>query len=127
MESVSNTLDNSDCLQPDDKQGTPSGTQKHVPHEVNEEEDKAKNMTAEGCKHPDMITQRQHIPQVKQQALPFPGDIIQHVFLFQRLRISVVRGSEKCRTKCVHAHNKKVNFTLHYASDNSISSCQHVR
>lgn len=77
MESVSNTLDNSDGLQPNDKQGTPSGTQKHVPYEVNEEENKAKNMTAEGRKHPDMITQRQQVNlQVKLQALPFPGDIM---------------------------------------------------
>lgn len=60
MENVSNTLDNSGCLQLVDKQGTPSGTRQHFPHEVNvEEESEAKNMTAQGCKHPDKTTQRE--------------------------------------------------------------------
>lgn len=58
MESVSNTLDNSGCLQRVDKQDTPSGTCQHVPHEVNEEE--AKNMTEQGCKQCDNTTQRRN-------------------------------------------------------------------
>lgn len=64
MESISNTSDdNSGCLQLVDKQGTPSGTRQRFPREVNEEEeDEAKNMTAQGCKHPDKITQRQTLP-----------------------------------------------------------------
>lgn len=56
MESVSNMLDNSVCLQHVDKQDTPSGTCQHFPHGVNEEE--AKNMTEQGCKHCDKTTQR---------------------------------------------------------------------
>lgn len=64
MESVSNTLDNSGCLQLVDKQGTPSGTRQHFPHEVNvEEEEEAKNMTAQGCKHPDKTTKETKHPQ----------------------------------------------------------------
>lgn len=47
MDSVSNTLDNSGCLQRVDKQGTPSGTCSIFPHEV-DEEDEVKNLTAQG-------------------------------------------------------------------------------
>lgn len=42
MENASSTLDNSGCLQLSDKQDASSGTCRHFPHELNEEDDKAK-------------------------------------------------------------------------------------
>lgn len=96
MESVSNTLDNRGCLQFVDKQGASSGKRQRFPHEVNEEDDEAKNMTAQGWKHPDKITQRQHVLQVKHQALPLPDGITQHTINIREVSIGVMKGFEKC-------------------------------
>lgn len=106
MESVSNTLGNSGCLQHVDKQDTPSGTCQHFPHEVNEEE--AKNMTEQSCKHCDK-TKTQHIRQVKIQLLVLPDDIQECV---REVRISDMWGSEKCRTKCLNTYASILHFTL---------------
>lgn len=90
MESVSNTLDNSRCLQLVDKQGTPSGTRQHFPHEVNEDE--AKNMTAQGCKHPDRTAKRDNTSyKYKPRVPPLPDRIrefiAQHILDRREVRI----------------------------------------
>lgn len=102
MESVSNTLDNSGCLQLVDKQGTPSGTRQHFPHEVNvQEESEAKNMTAQGCKHPDKTTQRETMSST-------------------RLGYQRSRDREKGKTTCV-------NFLFHFVPKVQISVFPRVR
>lgn len=113
MESISNTLDdNSGCLPLVDKQGTPSGTRQRFPHEVNEEEDEAKNMTAEGCKHPAKITQRQTFP-TSQTSGPVPSwstTCYQISGLLSRMN---VRHTGQHMYRRVH---HKVNFTLNFVS-----------